>query len=715
MPLFSGARGYTERTDAHPLAAAFHAAFLRFRAVDPLKIICVTCHARLTVRDESAIGKILACPRCGSMVQVTAPALASAAAAAAVVPAQRAANGQPQAAPAASQSAVREAPTFDEVGDFSAEQAPASSTAPAGQENLAQTATAGPVAPAPAPAGWGLGAMAALVAGSALAGSALVALVLALFRDDAPPPAPDVAAATIGDGSPSVRPDASSSEHPSAPEPAVDPSSAPAEPPALTQEPEVEVADQQTRPEDNPFAPEVISTAAPPTVAAPPAETVDPHAASASSMATADAAVSDPDKPRLRIDPLEFDPEGLNLSALLSGDAPHPSVPAIDDEAPAASVPPVAASDVPDAPVPPGAAAPPRDDVKPPAAPDVLLGRRLAGIKVDQMPLCEFLPLATSLSAMPVSVAAEELRLAAVSAATPVSLNVTDTTIEAALAAAFKPLRLTPVVDQRQIVLRRAVEDKARELNYPVADLGVDDAELVAWVKGLVQPQSWSAVAGSGKLAVDGGSLRIAHSERIGYETILFLEQYRHARGLPLRSKYPKEFLAAWSGPVTPHPRLAEPTTFTFSQSTPLGEIARWWQQELGIAVLVDWPALAQERLSPGTRVTAAALNQRWDEALTAALEPLGLGWRIVDSGTIEVSTRRAIEVEPRLKLYRVAAGEPSSVNEWRGAVTRLGGVDVASTVFYDARNRILLVRQPAPIQRALAERLRGAAAGDGD
>jgi hypothetical protein len=131
--------------------------------------------------------------------------------------------------------------------------------------------------------------------------------------------------------------------------------------------------------------------------------------------------------------------------------------------------------------------------------------------------------------------------------------------------------------------------------------------------------------------------------------------------------------------------------------------------------VLVDWPALTQERLSPGTRVTAAAINQRWDEALTAALEPLGLGWRIVDGGTIEISTQRAIEVEPRLKLYRVGAAGPTSVNEWRGAIMQLGGVDVESSVFYDARNRILLVRQPAPIQRALAERLRDAAAGDGD
>jgi len=36
-------------------------------------ILCTTCQAKLKVRDVAALGKILACPKCGSMVQVVAP------------------------------------------------------------------------------------------------------------------------------------------------------------------------------------------------------------------------------------------------------------------------------------------------------------------------------------------------------------------------------------------------------------------------------------------------------------------------------------------------------------------------------------------------------------------------------------------------------------------------------------------------------------------
>ncbi|MFP6673753.1 MAG: hypothetical protein VB878_01625, partial [Pirellulaceae bacterium] len=41
--------------------------------MDPFYIECPTCHARLKVRNEAAIGQILACPKCQSMVQVTNP------------------------------------------------------------------------------------------------------------------------------------------------------------------------------------------------------------------------------------------------------------------------------------------------------------------------------------------------------------------------------------------------------------------------------------------------------------------------------------------------------------------------------------------------------------------------------------------------------------------------------------------------------------------
>src|SRR5687768_15097488 len=41
--------------------------------MDLFSITCTTCKTRLKVREESAIGQILACPKCGGMVMVRPP------------------------------------------------------------------------------------------------------------------------------------------------------------------------------------------------------------------------------------------------------------------------------------------------------------------------------------------------------------------------------------------------------------------------------------------------------------------------------------------------------------------------------------------------------------------------------------------------------------------------------------------------------------------
>src|SRR5688500_12873718 len=41
--------------------------------MDLFSITCTTCKSRLKVREESAIGQILGCPKCGGMVMVKPP------------------------------------------------------------------------------------------------------------------------------------------------------------------------------------------------------------------------------------------------------------------------------------------------------------------------------------------------------------------------------------------------------------------------------------------------------------------------------------------------------------------------------------------------------------------------------------------------------------------------------------------------------------------
>jgi hypothetical protein len=683
--------------------------------VEPFKITCVTCRARLAVRNESLIGQILACPKCGSMVQVAPPAVGSVsdASASGIV------LGAAAVAPA---NASLASATFDDVAE-AASDAPAVSPPPP-PPPAAPRAPRQPASVAPTAAGWSTTKLAVFAAVSAVAGSALVAGAISFLRSP-----PDAAPPLVAEDSPAA-------DAPTDPR-IDDPIDAPPEVQSNpSDEASVEPAPPAAPPEDNPFAAPSESAAASATNDAasgssPPAVPTPPGAeAAVIPKADPPAPAVDAAAPRLRIDPLELDPEGMDLSTLTRGRAADSLAASQLDKAPA---PVVVASAAPAeaGPMAPPDAAPPDlrfEPAGPPSNIAELLERRLPAVTIESMPLCRFLNFASNLSGMPVSVSPDELQLAAVSAATPVTVDAKNATIEELLASALGPLRLAASVDGPHIVLRRRSQDKRRELAYPVDDLAADDAELqrlAGWVQDLVAPETWKAHGGAGVLTIDGATLRIDNSERSGFETILLLERYRVARGLQPRSKYPPALLSAGAAVGKLRERMQGPATFTFTQPTPLRAVAAWWQEELETAILIDWPALAGERTWPQSRITASAMNEPWGAALAKALAPLGLGWRAVDGRTIEMTSLGKIRTEPQLAIYRLtssssgaAAMSGDDLLARVAAAAEAEGAAAGGAAYYDAAHRVLLVRQPAAVQRRLADGLGAAgflddAAGD--
>jgi hypothetical protein len=668
--------------------------------VELFKITCVTCQARLSVRNASAIGQILACPRCGSMVQVVAPASAPGVRAATPVAGASIAAAVPPPVPA---SALE---TFADVADFGAELGAESEVALPAVTNAGARASGA----AAASAGWSMTHLVAMAAASALVGSALVAGVLALLNGDRDAPA-------VGQADVAESGALHAAKLPTAPaDDAIDIEESDLGAPEADQaRTEVDVPAHGVAEDSNPFALPVGQTAGAnadstnatlPSPAPPEAPAAMPDDA-APANAPPDEAVSA--SPRLRIDPLDFDPEGLDLTTLLHGDGAdalamsdldQPAPEAVESEAPAAGAPaepaPAALEAVQRA-----------EEAAAPAGPAVLLARRIPAVKVKEMPLAQFLNFATSLSAVPVSVAPEELRLAAASASAPISVDAKEATIEQILTAALKPLRLAPNAEGGQIVLQRVLTGGRRELAYPVDDLIDDDGrELAAWVREFVAPESWKSAGGAGELTIEAGSLRVDHVERVGFETLLFLERYRIAQGLAPRSKYPAALLAARSMSEELTQRLSAPTTFTFSRPTSVAEVFGWWQDEMGAAVLVDWPALAEQRLTPHSRVTASVVNQPWTDALAAVLEPLGLGWRTVDSRTIEITSLATLRTQPVLELYRLESDGADVLARVKQLEVEAGAS--AGAGVYDAKRRVLIVRAPSAIQARLAEWLAG-------
>ncbi len=564
------------------------------------KITCVTCRAGLSVRNEALIGQIIACPKCGSMVEVVPPSVPEAPVAAATSPVVEAAAGSSYAL-------------------------------------LAWSVTG-------------------LVVGAALFGAILLWPTAPAVSDAASPQIVEHTAATAA--APTAL---ATTEEPAAISSAQKASveSETAEPPQL--------------PPQKPFVTEEAAVVEAPVAVAKP---------------QAEAAPDDAARVARRFDPLDLDPEGLELSTLDDAskkqDTRVPEDPPPSPE-PVASTQPVVRR---------GA-----DAERNLAARDskALFARRLPALSVKNMALVDFLSLVSQLGGVPVSVGSEHLLMAGISPRQQVSLDAQNITLDAALARVLDPLRLEHEFQGPQVVVVRQGADQVREIEYPIDDLRTGGEELAAWLKLIVAPTNWSA----GALEIAGDSLRIKQTQRVHYQVLMFLERLRLMSGLSPRSRYPVQRLAPTPLHEAMAERLAAPALFTFTRETPLAEVFLHWQREIDVPLLVDWPALAEADLWPESTIVCAVADQTWGAALDDVLEPLGLDWRATFGGAIEISSAERFQRDMQLDLYPLrrdkAADYAAAISAFKERLSQTEG-----ELIFDPAADVLIARQPASAQRQL-------------
>lgn len=704
------------------------------------RISCVTCRARLSVRNRSAIGQIVACPKCGSMVEIAPPSgwlddapgeqsqvavrvtdssladspatTASDMAAASSSPAE--VNRAPidQSGPALDQI-LRKADVASSAGD---------STTPAeATESTQQFESASEKLPPEFAGGGGNSYRLIAWTSAATLGGALLVGGWLLSRgswmaEEAPTPSSEpesslIAAETRSDATvdagtapPSRLATSATETLGDAPEIADAAEAASAEPqlPDLVGAP---AATEAAQPLDAPDSesPRVEPNAIVRSAASEPS----PAMREASAQSTAPVARND-------IDPLGMDPAELDLSILFdpaaelngrgaapgqgSGDAEGDSVDAVEDRSARPSQVDAVRVESADA------------DSGEPIDVAGALKRRFPQFEIDQMPLCRFIDFATQLSGLPVSVAPEELRMAGTGPANEVSVNLQDATFEEILATALRPLRLETTRGMgAQLLLQSTRERQFRDVTFAVDDLTSSElsaAQLAQWLKRFTAPSSWKSP--QVRLTVDDGRIVSRQHESVQYEALVLLEKLRQALGLPRRTNYPQHLIDEQSSYVEVLDRLDGPATFTYSRFTPLRTIFRDWQEELGVAVLVDWPALAKLQLSPQTRIACGVADESWSNSLDTVLEPLGLDWRVLDGPAVQITTSETTRTEPQVQIYRVPGGSQADARLAADRAMQLAAdlngdakVDNTAAVAHPSEP-IVLLRQPARVHREL-------------
>jgi hypothetical protein len=339
------------------------------------------------------------------------------------------------------------------------------------------------------------------------------------------------------------------------------------------------------------------------------------------------------------------------------------------------------------------------------------LSDAVTGFESHGMPLADFLALVSRMSSISITIDADALAALGQSPLAPVQVRLDKTNVADLLDTALEPLRLGYEVRDGQLIVGYPPPEKLRQVKYAVPDLVGDDAQalqqLATVVERMIAPASWQSSGGRGMMNAKSGALVIAQSEPAHGEILTFCEKLRAARGLPLKSHFDPARFALATRTDRAQPLLERTITANFYTPTPLAAVTKWLQRSTGATILVDHAALARQETTADSECSVVAVKKPLSGLLDDLLTPVDLAWRVIDERTVVITTvqdaaeHMELEFYPARDLAADAAAGQSMISQIAATVSPQlwGPGPEKAAMFFDAPGRTLIVRAPQRVQ----------------
>jgi hypothetical protein len=370
---------------------------------------------------------------------------------------------------------------------------------------------------------------------------------------------------------------------------------------------------------------------------------------------------------------------------------------------------------------------PPMADIEPteagparPARRVVNTAERLADtieeIKFDDTPLNDFLRFVADFSTIPITLDADALQWLDATPHTPVSAHQKSATVQDLVQSVVESVGLTTQVVDDQLLVTLP-EHGIHEVLYAIKDLTESNAErqaLARLLADLVARDSWQSTAGLGSIVVSDEGLTIRQSTANHRQVLRFLEKLRIARGLSPVSSFAATNFDLASRFARVRTQLEKEISINFFHPTRLDQVTEILSKISKCRILIDWHSLHQEGWNSDTMVTMTVSDTPLDKALNELLEPMGLGYRCVDTDLLQITSSERLKRESQLEIYPVGdliARRVTAV-EIMAAVREAVGAELFSerggpgSLAFDQRSGALLATFPQESQIVLEQAL---------
>ncbi len=299
----------------------------------------------------------------------------------------------------------------------------------------------------------------------------------------------------------------------------------------------------------------------------------------------------------------------------------------------------------------------------------------VASLRFDKSPLSAVVEFFSLLSTVPMSLDAEGLAESGSNPNDPVSLRLSNTTVGEAVRAVAEQQGLVVVVEDQHVLLTTSqrLHGLIRRRSFPAGDLlmatppeGLSPAEqLERFIGRVVAPNSWedasskrSAPPGPsaevGAVSVTaGGALQLRHHISVLKDVEELLAKLRLARRMTPPATLRNGYQLATRSSLASE-LLLTPVTANF-RNEPLSKILDYLERKSGLTLLVNAQSLATLGMTPETPFTLSAKEaEPLEIALTRLLRPYQLTFRIIDGQTAEVTSEAASQNHRELEAYNL-------------------------------------------------------------
>lgn len=302
--------------------------------------------------------------------------------------------------------------------------------------------------------------------------------------------------------------------------------------------------------------------------------------------------------------------------------------------------------------------------------PDRAMAIVLSGAKFEQITLLEFLDFLYKSTAVPVAVDVTPIVLSGVQLDQKVDLLVRDKSFGEILQLFAEKLGLQ-VTEEGKNALVITIPDRnvLQEKTYPIADLVSNDAEikkLIGLIQKYVNDESWSETGGDGIISAtpDGGSLVVKH---FGWAQVRVGDLLRHLR---IRHQVELKDVNKVLPDATPRFRLAQKSIqkeIVLFESSPisLSYLFAKLAKDYDVHVFVNWEATGDD-LRPSGSLPLALENESIGGFISELAETVNLEMVWHSHNVVELTTQLGADSNLTLESYDITRSIPPGYNSER-------------------------------------------------